>query len=516
MAQDALANGFVQLCIDPSKNFFDGKCRAIFIGQALEPGDGSDPLYGQVQQVSSKGDIVAMFGAGSVLSAALQVAFCTCPDNVAFYAVPLEDPTTGGVAAVYKSVITGPAMSAGRFTLYLGNAAGDTDYSIDVEVDTGDDVATIAAAVVAAVSDDFPYTATVSMNTADPPVADGVLWTAKNKGVVGNHLNPVYNWAGRRNYAPGGVTVVTTRTVAGAGAPAAIDLITLFDQCCYSCITYLGEDTAMQKAVSDYLDDAWSCEKPQCFGEGFTYNAGTLGEVLATGNNSRLQRVAYALDSFDLPYLTVANYAALTCCTACDDPELSIQGPDNGLLACVAVPQSCGSPWTFTERQQLQDNGFVTYGPTGQGSGELTNPQIYNDVTNKLRDELGRLNATSRDASSVRLQQSTAIAIAEQLNTYNGLSLYTKQTRIQQGKRGTNVRLMQADMITWAKGRVGDLFGEFDDPSSQIVIQTDGEVKPPCQGQPEVLHCKFDYTQPVRIGQIVTTLQPRLLDNCKR
>lgn len=512
MAQDALANGFVQLCIDPSLNFFDGKCRAVFIGQALDPGDGSDFVANQVQTISSDRDLVPLFGRGSILTEALRVAMCACPDNVEFFALPLADPVAG-VAAVYDMTITGPATSAGRFTLFLGNAFGTTDYSVNVPVDVGDTVADIVTAVIAAVSPDFPYIATPLVVAT---VTTGITFTARNLGVVGNHLNPIYNWAGRKNYAPAGVTVTTVRTIDGVGAPIAPNLITIFDECCYSCIAYLGEDDAGQKAVTDYLDDAWSCDKPQCFGEGFTYNVGTLGQVLAKSDNSLIQRVAISLESQEFPWAVVANYAALTCCTACDSPEISIQGPNFGVLSCVAFPQSCGSPWTTDERVQLRAAGFVTYGPASFGTGELVNPQIFNDVTNRLYDNLGRPNATFRAASSLRLQQSTAIAVAEQMNTYNGLALFTKNTKINQGVKGTNIRLMTADMTTWAKSQVGTLFSEFDDLSKDIVIQSDTDVKPRCQGDPEVLQMNFRYRQPVRIGKINTNLQPQLFDNCAR
>lgn len=516
MAQDVLANGFVQLCIDPSLNFFDGKCRAVFIGQALDPGDGSEFVEGEVQTISSDRDLIPLFGQGSILTEALRVAMCGCPDNVQFFALPLPDPAAG-VAAVYEMTITGPATSAGRFTLFMGNGFGETNYNIDVPVDVGDTVADIVAAVIAAVSPNFTYAATpITTGVAPDLVTTGVRFTAKNKGTIGNYLNPVYNWAGRKNYAPAGVTVTTARTTVGAGDPDAVDLISIFDECCYSCISVLSDGVAIQKSATDYLNDAWSCDKPQCFGEGFTFNSGTLGQVLAKGDNSLLQRVAFSLESTEFPWAVVANYAALTCCTACNSPEISIQGPDFGVLSCVAFPQSCGSPWSTDERVQLRDAGFVTYGPASFGTGELVNPQIFNDVTNRLYDNLGRPNATFRAASSLRLQQTTALAVAEQLNNYNGLALFTKNTKINQGVKGTTIRLMTADLITWAKSQIGILFSEFDDVSKDVVIQSDTDVKPRCQGDPETLHCNFRYRQPNRIGKIITNLQPQLFDNCAR
>ena len=500
MAQDALANGFVQLCIDPSLNFYDGACRMLVEGQMLGTGATADTIV----PVNNERDLNALFGRGSVLTEALRVVLCECAQNIELFALPRAD-LGAGVAAVYTMTITGPATGDGRFTLFLGN----DDYNIDVEVNNGDAVAAIAAKVVAAVPLDFPYIAAA--------VATGVTFTARNKGPIGNYLNPVYNWQGRQNYAPAGVTVATARTTEGTGAPAALDIIPLAGECCYNVVVYLGDDDDNKEAVRDYIRDAWSCDKPQCFGQGYVFSAGTLGQVLAEGDNSaELVRLAYALDSFDLPYLTLAAYGAKSACIACTSPEVSIQGPDNGVLACVAIPSSCAAPWTYDERLQLQENGFVTYGPSNSGFGSLTNPQIYNDVTNYLYDELGRKNTTFRDANSRRLAAATAIQIAEKLNDYNGLALFTRNTDVRQGVKGTNPRLILADLRAWALDNVGQLFSEFRNIDTDITVQTDFDVAPACQGNPNLLHVNFRYQPPLRIGTIRTNLQPQMLDNCER
>jgi hypothetical protein len=165
---------------------------------------------------------------------------------------------------------------------------------------------------------------------------------------------------------------------------------------------------------------------------------------------------------------------------------------------------------------QLQAAGFVTYGPSGFGFGELTNPQIYNDVTNYLYDDLGRDNATFRDASSRRLAAATALSIAEQLNTYNGLALFTKNTKVNPGTKGTNKRLILADLRDWAKRNIGVIFSEFDNIDQDIRVRTDFEIADKCRGNPSLLHVDFRYRPPVRIGQIKTNLQPKLFDNCDR
>jgi len=502
MAQDVLSNGFVQLCIDPNLNFYDTAARMLVIGPALD-GPTEELVTGSIAAVNSERDLVEMFGEGSILTEALRVVLCQAP-TVKVEALPIAD-AADAVAAQYTVTITGPATSDGRFTMFFGNDG----YDVDFRVTAGMTATQIAAALAAAIGDNFPYSAAAALGV--------VTLTAKNKGTIGNYLNPIYNWSGRRNYAPEGVTVAVARSVDGTGAGTVPNLIDITGECCYDVVVYLGDDDAGQQVLKDYLTDAWSCDKPQCFGQGYVFNAGTLGEVLAFGDNSaELCRLAYAEDSFDFPWLTVAAYAAASAAIALTNPEQSIQGSELGLLSCIRLPQSCASPWTYDERLQLQDQGFVTYGPSGFGLGALTNPQIYNDVTNYLYDDLGRANATYRDANSRRLAKSTALSIAEQLNTYNGLGLFTKNTRIRPGVKGTNPRLILADLRNWAKENIGVLFSEFDNIDQDIKVQTDFEVAQKCRGVPSLLHVNFRYQPPVRIGQIKTNLQPKLLDNCDR
>lgn len=503
MAQDVLSNGFVQLCIDPNLNFYDDACRLLAIGTAID-GPTEELVPGQIVTVNNERDLIEMFGLGSVLTESIRVIMAQCAGSIQIDALPLAAPVDA-VAAVYTMTITGPATEDGRFTLFMGN---DT-YNLDIRIRAGQTAAQIATAVAAAVDENFLYSATADAAT--------VVFTCRTPGAIGNFFNPIYNWSGRRNYAPEGVTVAVAQTTAGVGAPVVPDLINLTGECCYNVVAFLNEDDDGQLVVGDYLKDAWSCDKPQCFGHGYVYNYGTLGQVLSTADNSEtLSRLAYALNSYDLPYLTLAAYASLTACTACSSPELSIQGTENGLLSAIRMPQSCSSPWEYDERIQLQDMGFVTYGPSGFGQGELTNPQIYNDVTNYLYDDLGRDNATWRDASSRRLASATAISIAEQLNTYNGLGFFTKNTKIRPGVKGTNPRLILADLREWAKSNIGVIFSEFNNIDQDIRVRTDFEVADKCRGNPSLLHVDFRYQPPVRIGQIKTNLQPKLLDNCDR
>lgn len=506
MAQDVLSDGYVNLCIDPSLNFAEGKCRILVEGQIYDPGLGCPVTPDVIMRINSTRDLDCQFGPGSPLAEALKRVMCQCPNEVEVFALPRLD-AVGAVAAEYTLTVAGTATSDGRATFYMGDSA----YNIDVRVRENDTASDVAALIVAAIPDAFPFTATA--------VAGVITLVAKNGGTIGNHLNVTYNWAGRSGYAPAGLAFSFAQSVEGAVDPVAPagGYASIIGDCCYSCFILLSENTDWQESFRDMIRSAWSCDKPQCFGHGYVYNAGTLGQILSTGDNSgELSRMAHSTEDPILPYLKIAAFGALSCCSACDNPELSVQGPVNGLLSCVQMPTTCTASFSYDDTVALREAGFVVTGPATIGTGTLTSPYVFNDVTNYLYDEQGRPNATFRDAASRRLAAATGISIAEKLQEFNGLALFTRNTNIREGVLGTNPRLMLANIRAWAKDNVGVLFSEFDNIDQDIQLFTDFQTAPKCQGKPGHLHLNMRYRPPVRIDRVNVNLQPALLDNCDR
>lgn len=503
MAQDALSDGFVRLCIDPSLNFFGEGCKILVEGQMTDEGTATPNA---VTCVTSELDIIERFGQGSVLTESLRKVFCTCKSGVSVYALPRAD-AAAAVEAVYTLTVTGPATTDGRVQLYMGEA----DYAVDIGVDAGDTATEIAAAIVAAISPDFPYVATVA--------AGVITLTARNGGTIGNHLSVIYtNLGSCTSVTPEGVTIAFAQTTPGSVNPAPNDYATVVNECCFAVYVLSSDDTDWQENLRDWIRSAWDCSKPQCFGHGYVFNKGTLGQVLADGDNSaELSRLALPTNYPVLPYLTNAAYGALSACSTCDNPELNVQGQTYGLLSCINMPESCTPGWSFGEVTQLQTNGFVVSGPaTTSGQGNYTSPYIYNDVTNYLRDEKNRPNATFRDASSRRLAAATGVALAEFLQQFNGLAVFTKNTNIRTGIIGTNPRLMLGKIRKWAQDNVGILFSEFDNINEDIQLLTDFEVQPKCVGQPGIFHLNMRYRPPVRGARINVNMVPALFDNCDR
>lgn len=506
MAIDSLRDGFVRMCFDPSLNAYDGKCRMLFEGQIYRDGTTTCPItIDAPMKITSTRQIDCQFGEGSVLAESLKVAFGCCGNNaLEIWAIPREDADTA-VKAVYTTTFTGNATADGRIDLYQG----DSRYNISVRITTGMTPTQIAAALVTAINaiPGYPYIATSAL---------GVLTqTARNGGTVGNFLNPQFNWHGRINYFPAGVTFVTAQTVQGAVDPEPLDYNAILGECCYCCVGMLYGDNDWQDGMLAYLDESWSCDKPQCFGQGYSYSSGSLGQILSQfRNKATWSPLAHCIADPNFPWLKVAAYAAKSCCATVDNPELSIQGPVNGVLDCLHFPESCGQCFSFDEQEQLRENGFVVTVPVTGGQGALTSPQITNDITNNLYDAEGRENATFRDANSRRLAAVTADSFATKLQEFNGLGLFTKNTNIRPGVRGTNPRLMLGNLRAWAKDNVGVLFSEFDDLDKELTLLTDFQVAPKCQGKPGKLYVNMVYRPPVRIDKVIVNMQPKLLDNC--
>ena len=155
-------------------------------------------------------------------------------------------------------------------------------------------------------------------------------------------MNVIYNWHQRRDYAPAGVEMAFAQTVQGAhGAIVVPDYQAILGECCYCCIGMLYANDDWQDAMIAYIASAWSCDKPQCFGHGYTYNYGSFGQILAADTNSaEVSRIAQCTTDPVVGWLKAAAYAAHSCCITIDHPEMSVQGPNFGVLA---VSASAGS-----------------------------------------------------------------------------------------------------------------------------------------------------------------------------
>jgi phage tail sheath gpL-like len=503
MPIDSLRDGFVRLCFDPSANVLGDKCRMVLEGQYYVPALGCTVVPNVLTKITSVRDIDCQFGAGSVLAESLKKSISCCGnDAVEIFALPRLD-AAGAVKAAYTLTVTGTAIDDGRVDIYWGDAS----YNISVRITAGMTPAQIATAIAAGIHSDFPYVGVAA--------AGVITLTARNGGTVGNYLNPLVNWHGRNNYLPTGVTFAVAQTIVGSIDPAPLSYSAVFGECCVCCYAMLYGNAVWQDGALSYLDAEWACNKPQCFGHGYTYNAGSLGQILASDTNSAtVSRLAHCNADPNFPWLKVAAYASKSCCLTVDNPEISIQGPNFGVLDCLGMPESCTSCFTFDEVQQLTESGFVTTVPVSGGQGALTSPMVVADITNNRFDAEGRENLTFQDTSARRLAASTATAIADQLQQFNGLGYYSNNTNIREGARGVNKKVILGTMRAYVKSQVGALFSEFENLDTDLTITDDFETAPKCQGIPGKLYMNLIYRPPVRIKQIVVNAAPKLLNNC--
>lgn len=505
MSIDSLRSGAIRICFDPSLNAYKNKCRILIEGQKLDTGTAAS---GELLKIPSLRDVDILFGEGSIIGEGLKVAFLCCPNNaMEFYALPWDDDDMGATTkAAYTMTFTGTATSDGRVDIFMV----DGRYNTSTRVHEDDTPEMIATNVALALNNEvgLPYVAAAALGV--------VTLTAKNAGTVGNGLNAIYNWHQRRDYAPTDVEMAFVQTTQGAhGAITVPNYQAILGECCYCCIGMLYANDDWQNAMIEYIASAWSCDKPQCFGHGYTYNYGTLGQILASDTNSaEVSRLAQCSTDPIAGWLKAAAYAAHSCCATIDHPEMSVQGPNFGVLTCLRQPESCFQCFTFDEQQLLQATGFVVTVPLQGGTGSMTQPMVVNDSTNNRYDENGRLNATWWNVNSRRLAAATADQAAIALGSVLGLGLFTKQTTVPAGVRGTNPRMILGQFRAWAKSQVGYLFSEFEDIDNDIILKTDFEVAPKCQGIPGKLWIDFTYRPPVRISTIIVNAKPSMLSNC--
>lgn len=507
MANSVFLDRFGAFCITDDANAFQDGCPVVIEAQYIpNPLLATAVVPDKPIRITAERFVDQLFTAGSVLANMLHVLFCSCPRKLDVTVIPRED-AAGAVKAVYELPLTGTATTNGKFELY----AGEGRWNIAVNVVAGDTAATVAAAVVAAYAalPGFPYVVTA--------VGGTLVFTAKNGGTVGNYLTTTYNWRGWLDYAPAGIVVgALTRTTAGSVDPAPLDYASVLGTCCFSCYGLGIGDATLQENLRKYIDSRWDCERPQCFGHGYTFNSGTLGQVLATWDNqATLSSLAVGTNPLALPYMFVANQVALRCCQ-CERPELSMQGPDNGLLSCVKVPATCTTEWSEDEMDALIEKGFNVMVPVQGGRGGMTSLYVVNDTTRYIYDDQGRENYTWRDTNSRYLDADFARKWGQWVRKYNGYAIATRNTKLKIGTKATTISLIKADLIDALKREVGVTISEFDDVNKDVDVLTDEAVNGVCYGRPGVVHVRIRYQRLNRLVKFIGSAEPKMFDNCVR
>lgn len=504
-----IGSNFIQLCVDDTGNRIPDACRVIVEGPMM---DGATGTPNTLQMVNDPGNIEELFGEGSVLSEGLKVALDCCRTGTSeVWALPRVNMGTAAEYTVTVSVGDGTPTATveerGRLDIYWG----EERYNTTVAVYVGMTAAEVAAAINDALPSDFFFTATVTDNV--------ITLVAKNGGTYGNDLYVDFNWRGVPAALPQTVDLVIAQTVAGAGSYQRYDDYKdlLGESCCACCLIHLSDDPLWQDGALEYVQSTWECDQPNCMTMGYTYASGTAEQILGYGNNWTHSAILAHCnpDPADptegdpiFPWMKTAAYGALSCCIANTNPEQSIEGPDLGALRCVSGPATCSPCFTFADKEELGDDGFVTTTPVVGGEGFMTSPYIDRDISNGMLDSEGRRSRTWEDMNSSRLARKTAQELFLQLQQFQGIALFTSGTGIRSGVKGTSPSIIRGKLRAWFKDNVGILFSEPYNLDEQIEVLRESETMPECYGDPRKLMVRLAYQPPLRITNIQATLKP--------
>jgi phage tail sheath gpL-like len=152
-------------------------------------------------------------------------------------------------------------------------------------------------------------------------------------------------------------------------------------------------------------------------------------------------------------YLLSAAAASRVCCTACIDPSRPVQY-DNGVLGCLYDSGKCAKIWSAEEKKMFFDAGIVNWDVANTRGVRQTALWIEEPFTTyKYDPQIG-----APDGAWQRVESRyTTVKFVRDLGTwyrrhYASVSLVSDGTRIPQGKRAINPRILQASIIAWIRG----------------------------------------------------------------
>lgn len=166
---------------------------------------GKTPTDNTPRLMTTKDEAKQLYGTGSMLAIAIDAVFRK-KGSVPVYAIPLADGA--GDPTEWAVVVSGPATSAGRISLFIGGI------KVTIAVASGDSANTVAAAINTAINAnvDLPVTSTVNLAT--------VTAVCKWAGATGDTIRFQQDLDdGDAAAEPAGIGIVATPTVSTAANP---------------------------------------------------------------------------------------------------------------------------------------------------------------------------------------------------------------------------------------------------------------------------------------------------------
>lgn len=342
--------------------------RMLFIGNKLASGT---LAANTLAQINNPSEAAALFGRGSVLHEMLRGAREVNKDSD-MWAIGLDD-LAGGTQATQTLTIGGDATGSGTLALRINGEL------ISVGVSSGDPVATVATAVVAAV------TAFLNCPMTAANVAGVVTFTARHKGVFGNDIDVRVNFQ-RDEVLPAGLTAVIAVGVTGTGNPdVATALAAIANENYYTIVTPYNDITNIDKLKVELSSRFGGMDMRT--GHLFAGKAGTHAALTTFGaaRNNVHESMLGAKRPPQGAYNWAARMASVVEFNGAIDPARPFKTLEvPGLLA----PQEADR-FTRPERELLLRDGISTFDVDQAGTVLIeqiittyqTNPQGIDDVS---------------------------------------------------------------------------------------------------------------------------------------
>ena len=431
---------------------------ALIVGQRLA---GGGVAANVPTPVSGGAQAAADFGAGSML-ASMCDWFFSVNKSTPVVAIALDDAGSGAAAAGSLAV-SGPATGSGTLQIYIGGVA------VPVAVASGDSAASIATAIVAAVT----ANATTALNprqqlavtaVVNSETATQVDLTAVHKGECGNDIDVRLNYY-TGDAMPAGVGVTITGMTGGTGNPDISTVIAALGDVQYNVIVYPYTDATNQALLEAELTSRFGGVR-QIEGVAWTAyrGAATATDTFGAARNSPLVTTLGTALVPDPPYAWAAVAAGVGAPSLAADPARPLQTLQ---LTGLKAPAQADA-FTWQERNLHLHNGIATY--TVQPGGAV---QIERMVTNYQTNANDIADTSYLDIEKIYtlgyLRFSTRATITRK---YPRCKLADDSVTPAPGQAIVTPRVINAELVSLAQDWVtAGLIQDLDDFKSALVSQ---------------------------------------------
>lgn len=340
--------------------------KLLVIGQRLSTGTVAEAVPTRVTSVSQAEEY---FGRGSMLAEQLK-AVLAANQFIPVWAIALDE-NAAGAAASGTITITGAATSTGTMSLYVAGK------QVQVPVTNGDDVTTVAAAIVTAITADtsLPVTAANTLGV--------VTLTCRWKGETGNDIDVRTNYYGEQ--LPEGIAAAIVAMNSGATNPTLSTAIAVLGDEWYNWIVCPFNDAANLTALEAELDSRWGPLR-QIGGRAFTAFRGNHAATVSHGDARNNPHVTCMGTNTapQPPYL----WASVNAVTAGHALSIDPARPLQTLKLVGIMAPKLEDRWTDSERNLLLFDGISSHKVASDGSVSIDRQvTMYQENTAGLPDD---------------------------------------------------------------------------------------------------------------------------------